>query len=85
MKHRNQLTNRIALELAFPVDRRGVLSRSTKILRQPISTPQLFHMPTETESHPFACLPPALYSSPRHIQNPYGRFNAHKASCSGAV
>jgi len=23
MKHRNQLTNRIALDLAFPVDRRG--------------------------------------------------------------
>jgi hypothetical protein len=58
MKHRNQLTNRIALELAFPVDRRSVREPLRKDSPQPISIHLPFHRPTKTASRP-CYLPPA--------------------------
>lgn len=58
MKHRNQLTTPIALELAFPVDRRGVREPLRKDSPQPISMDPRFRRPTKTTSRP-CCLPPA--------------------------
>ena len=58
MKHRNQLTKRIAMELAFPVDRRGMREPLRKDSPQPISMDPRFHRPTKTTSKP-CCLPPA--------------------------
>jgi hypothetical protein len=58
MKHCDQLTNRIALELAFPVDPRGVREPLRKDSPQPISMHPRFHRPTKIASMP-CWLPPA--------------------------
>jgi hypothetical protein len=58
MKHCDRLTNRIALELAFPVDRRGVREPLRKDSPQSISMHPCFHRQTKTASMPCR-LPPA--------------------------
>ena len=58
MKHRERLTNPIALELAFPVGGGRVLQRLHRHSWEPISTPQLLQLPSKTES-PSSCRPPA--------------------------
>ena len=58
MTHSNQLTNRIALELGFPVGRRRVREPLRKDSPQPISMDPRFHKPTKTASRP-CYLPPA--------------------------
>ncbi len=61
MKHFDQLTKRIAPELASPVGGSRVLQRLYQHSWEPLSTSQLLQLPSETES-PSSCRPPA---SPR--------------------
>jgi hypothetical protein len=58
MKRCDRLRNRIALELAFPVDRRGVREPLRKDSPQSISIHLHFHRPIKTASSP-CYVPPA--------------------------
>ena len=58
MKHRDRLTNRVALELAFPVGNSCVFQPLYQDSRELISILQLFRSPANTASEP--SLPPPV-------------------------
>lgn len=86
MKHFDQLTKRITLELASPVGGSRVLQRLYQHSWEPLSTSQLLQLPSKTES-PSSCRPTRQPKDQTHgsIRNPNEHCNAHKASRSGAV
>jgi hypothetical protein len=86
MKHRDRLANRVAMELALPVDGNCVFQRPRQDSWNRIPILQLFHSLPNTASQPSSPITADLDSDPLpYVRNPWGEFNTHKASYSGAA